>query len=216
MTDQTVSPEIHPAPHRRNAGLFSLGFGLAAAPLAWAAQSIIGYALSSYGCFLGPTSSTSAAVRRNVANPACAKCRRADHCGAGRCDCLQKLAGDARGARRWIRAPRRDRRGTHPFPRDVRNSEQSRISDRDGFHFIRNRAGTAMPLVARLMVTLAILSAPCAAFADGGNAARAIWEPELLPALLLTLFAILYGIGAVNYAAEPCRIVWLVRPKSCR
>lgn len=55
MTNQTVSPEIHPAPHRRNAGLFSLGFGLAAAPLAWAAQSIIGYALSSYGCFVGPT-----------------------------------------------------------------------------------------------------------------------------------------------------------------
>ena len=55
-----------------------------------------------------------------------------------------------------------------------------------------------MPLVARLIVTLAILSAPCAAFADGGDAARAIWEPELLPALLLTLFAILYGIGAVK------------------
>jgi hypothetical protein len=51
MTDQTVSPETHPAPYRKNASLFSLGFGLAAAPLAWAAQSIICYALSSYGCF---------------------------------------------------------------------------------------------------------------------------------------------------------------------
>lgn len=56
MTDQTASPETHPAPHRRNASLFSLGFGLAAAPLAWVAQSIIGYALSSYGCFPDPTS----------------------------------------------------------------------------------------------------------------------------------------------------------------
>jgi hypothetical protein len=55
MTDQTISPDTHPAPHRRNASFFSLGFGLGAAPLAWAGQSIVGYALSSYACFPGPT-----------------------------------------------------------------------------------------------------------------------------------------------------------------
>jgi hypothetical protein len=55
MTDQTISAETYPAPHRRNVGLFSLGFGLAAAPLAWVAQSIIGYMLSSYACFPGST-----------------------------------------------------------------------------------------------------------------------------------------------------------------
>ena len=66
-----------------------------------------------------------------------------------------------------------------------------------------------MPLVARLMVILVILSVPCAASAHGGNAARANWEPELLPALLLTLSAILYGIGAVRCRAMSHRLIGL-------
>ena len=45
----------HPAPHRHKVSLFALGFGLAAAPLAWAAQTIFGYALSSHACFPGDT-----------------------------------------------------------------------------------------------------------------------------------------------------------------
>jgi hypothetical protein len=43
----------HPAPQRDRVSLFALCFGLAAAPLAWVAQTIIGYALSSYACFPG-------------------------------------------------------------------------------------------------------------------------------------------------------------------
>jgi hypothetical protein len=45
----------HPAPHRHKVSLFALGFGLAAAPLAWAAQTVFGYALSSHACFPGAT-----------------------------------------------------------------------------------------------------------------------------------------------------------------
>ena len=56
MTDRTISPETRPAPDRRNASLFSLGFGLAAAPLAWIGQLIVSYPLTSYACFPSPTS----------------------------------------------------------------------------------------------------------------------------------------------------------------
>jgi hypothetical protein len=55
MTEQTIFEGTHPAPHRRNASPLALGFGLAAAPLAWVAQTIIGYALASYTCFPGDT-----------------------------------------------------------------------------------------------------------------------------------------------------------------
>ena len=36
----------HPAPHRGRVGLFALGFGLVGGPLAWALQTIAGFALA--------------------------------------------------------------------------------------------------------------------------------------------------------------------------
>jgi hypothetical protein len=58
MSKQPQFSTRHPAPHRHEVSLFALGFGLAAAPLAWAAQTIIGYALSSHACFPGDTPRT--------------------------------------------------------------------------------------------------------------------------------------------------------------
>jgi hypothetical protein len=55
MSDQVPFPTGHPAPHRHKVSLVALGFGLAAAPIAWAAQTIFGYALSSRACFPGDT-----------------------------------------------------------------------------------------------------------------------------------------------------------------
>jgi hypothetical protein len=43
----------HPAPHRGRISLIGAGFGLLAAPGAWAAHLIISYALSSTACFPG-------------------------------------------------------------------------------------------------------------------------------------------------------------------
>jgi hypothetical protein len=43
----------HPAPHRDRARLGLLAFGLVAAPLAWGAQLVINYALTSHACFPG-------------------------------------------------------------------------------------------------------------------------------------------------------------------
>ena len=53
MVEQTFSAETQPAPHRQNASLLALWFGLTSAPLAWSAQSIIGYTLASFACFPG-------------------------------------------------------------------------------------------------------------------------------------------------------------------
>lgn len=43
----------HPAPHRDRATLAELGFALAAAPLAWAAQLVLTYGVASHVCFGG-------------------------------------------------------------------------------------------------------------------------------------------------------------------
>jgi hypothetical protein len=53
LSEQAQFSTGHPAPQRDKVSLLALGFGLAAAPLAWAAQTIIGYALSSHACFPG-------------------------------------------------------------------------------------------------------------------------------------------------------------------
>jgi hypothetical protein len=55
MTSHTEAlPEgTHPAPERRKAGLASLVFGLAVPPLAWCAQSVVGYGIASHACFPG-------------------------------------------------------------------------------------------------------------------------------------------------------------------
>jgi hypothetical protein len=55
MSEHAQFVTAHPAPHRHKVSLLALGFGLAAAPLAWAAQTITGYALSSHACFPGDT-----------------------------------------------------------------------------------------------------------------------------------------------------------------
>ena len=55
MSDHARFATRHPAPHRHKVSLFALGFGLAAAPIAWAAQTIFGYVLSSQACFPGDT-----------------------------------------------------------------------------------------------------------------------------------------------------------------
>jgi hypothetical protein len=41
----------HPAPHRGRAEASALAFGLAAAPLAWVLQLVIGYGVASHVCF---------------------------------------------------------------------------------------------------------------------------------------------------------------------
>ena len=55
MTAHTEGlPEgTHPAPERRKAGLASLVIGLAVPPLAWCAQSVVGYGIASHACFPG-------------------------------------------------------------------------------------------------------------------------------------------------------------------
>jgi hypothetical protein len=55
MSDQARFATAHPARYRHKVSLFALGFGLAAAPIAWAAQTILGYVLSSQACFPGDT-----------------------------------------------------------------------------------------------------------------------------------------------------------------
>jgi hypothetical protein len=45
----------HPAPERNKASLWSLSFSLAAPPLAWSVQSIVGYGISSEACYPGDT-----------------------------------------------------------------------------------------------------------------------------------------------------------------
>ena len=44
---------MHPAPERSKASLWSLSFSLAAPPVAWSIQSIVGYAVSSEACYPG-------------------------------------------------------------------------------------------------------------------------------------------------------------------
>lgn len=48
----------HPAPHRERVGLGALLFGACAAPLAWAAQLNLNYALASHACFPSDVSRT--------------------------------------------------------------------------------------------------------------------------------------------------------------
>ncbi len=53
MADARTDTEAvsHPAPHRGRAEGSALAFGLAAAPLAWFAQLVIGYGIASHVCF---------------------------------------------------------------------------------------------------------------------------------------------------------------------
>ena len=53
MPAETLSAAVQKAPQRRNTSLCSLSFSLAAPPLAWSAQSLAGYAISSEACFPG-------------------------------------------------------------------------------------------------------------------------------------------------------------------
>jgi hypothetical protein len=46
-----IATIAHPAPHRDRAALAELAFALAAAPLAWGAQLVIGYGVASHVCF---------------------------------------------------------------------------------------------------------------------------------------------------------------------
>jgi hypothetical protein len=51
MPADTLLETKHPAPARNKATLWSLWFSLVAPPLAWSAQSIAGYSLSSEACY---------------------------------------------------------------------------------------------------------------------------------------------------------------------
>lgn len=55
MASNPLPAVTHPAPERSKASLRALLFGLAAAPLAWSAQSILGYSVTSRACFPGDT-----------------------------------------------------------------------------------------------------------------------------------------------------------------
>ncbi|MGZ5849559.1 MAG: hypothetical protein ACXWJN_03090 [Methyloceanibacter sp.] len=48
-----IATIAHPAPHRDRVTLVELAFALAAAPLAWGAQLVIGYGVASHVCFAG-------------------------------------------------------------------------------------------------------------------------------------------------------------------
>jgi hypothetical protein len=58
MSAGTFLETKHPAPERDKASLRSLSFSLAAPPLAWSVQSILGYGLSSEACYPGDTPRT--------------------------------------------------------------------------------------------------------------------------------------------------------------
>jgi hypothetical protein len=53
MSADTFLETKHPAPERNMASLGSLSFSLAAPPLAWSVQSIVGYSISSEACYPG-------------------------------------------------------------------------------------------------------------------------------------------------------------------
>lgn len=55
MASNPLPAVTHPAPERRKASLRALIFGLAAAPLAWSAQTIVGYSVASRACFPADT-----------------------------------------------------------------------------------------------------------------------------------------------------------------
>lgn len=46
----------HPAPQRARVNLLTLGFGLAAAPLAWSVLILLGEGLTGHACYPGPSS----------------------------------------------------------------------------------------------------------------------------------------------------------------
>lgn len=52
-SDASLEQTTHPAPERSKASLGSLCFSLAAPPVAWSVQSIVGYAISSEACYPG-------------------------------------------------------------------------------------------------------------------------------------------------------------------
>jgi len=58
MSADTFLETKHPAPERNKASLWSLSFSLAAPPLAWSVQSIVGYSISSEACYPGDTPRT--------------------------------------------------------------------------------------------------------------------------------------------------------------
>lgn len=58
MSADTLTETKHPAPERNKATLWSLSFSLAAPPLAWSVQSIVGYSISSEACYPGDTPRT--------------------------------------------------------------------------------------------------------------------------------------------------------------
>jgi hypothetical protein len=55
VASNPIPAVTHPAPERRKASLRALIFGLAAAPLAWSTQTIVGYGVASRACFPGDT-----------------------------------------------------------------------------------------------------------------------------------------------------------------
>lgn len=60
MASQTLSAHDagHPSPHRDRIRLVPLFFGLTGAPLAWNAQVLFAYGLTSYACYPGPVPRT--------------------------------------------------------------------------------------------------------------------------------------------------------------
>jgi hypothetical protein len=58
MPNDAILGTKHPAPERGNASLWSLSFSLAAPPLSWSLQSIVGYGIYSEACYPGDTPRT--------------------------------------------------------------------------------------------------------------------------------------------------------------
>lgn len=59
----------HPAPHRDRVALAELAFALAAPPLAWAIQLVVGYGVASHVCFSGSAPNVSASFAWGRAIP---------------------------------------------------------------------------------------------------------------------------------------------------
>jgi hypothetical protein len=53
MTKAGIDPSAHPSPHRARIGLFSLLYGLIAAPAAWIVSQIVDSGLAQEACFPG-------------------------------------------------------------------------------------------------------------------------------------------------------------------
>ena len=68
MSDER-SPR-HPSPHRDRVPLWRQGFGVYAAPAAWAVQLLVGYSLTAYACHPGPVALTHVAPGWEWTRPA--------------------------------------------------------------------------------------------------------------------------------------------------